>query len=143
MSKDKNLTFNDRTVNGVEGPFVRVDCDCDRYLLVREEDLTPDYRTVLSRIEVLKGPAIDRLHEFEKLGMEPEEIKARMNEQADGIASYIYSTEMKISSLTSDIDTLLRENKYLLKLCKEKDKEIKELKDKLNRIDCVVIEEEK
>lgn len=77
MSKEKNLTMV-RTINGHTGPCV----DPQTHLYCREEirepiDLhDPTIRYIkYSPVEGLFGPAIDRLYEFEKLGMEPEEIE--------------------------------------------------------------------
>lgn len=81
MSKEKNLTFNG-IICGHEGPFAIA----DTYMIliedpIYEHDPREPWRgvNVTQGAKYMKSPAIDRLHEFEKLGMEPEEIGAMKN----------------------------------------------------------------
>jgi chromosome segregation ATPase len=59
MSKEKNLTL-------VPGSFPVVDATQHTWMRFNKDGV---------RCDQLFGPAIDRLYEFEKLGLEPEEIK--------------------------------------------------------------------
>lgn len=84
MSKEKNLVFMNKGVPVVEGAKHRklahidvsskrpecVSCLCSTPLgIVRHKDELDAF---------IVGPAIDRLYEFEKLGMEPEEIEKQL-----------------------------------------------------------------
>lgn len=79
--KEKNLTMV-RTINGYHGACV----DPKTHIYCREEIREPfdPYFPTIKRcprppVEGLFGPAIDRLHEFEKLGVEPDELLAMIN----------------------------------------------------------------
>lgn len=65
MSKEKNLTYLSLHTG-------KVSVDSRSHEWVR-------YSRSGIRCDQLNGPAIDRLYEFEKLGMEPEEIKEILN----------------------------------------------------------------
>lgn len=84
MSKEKNLTYlslgtGKMSVDAREHEWMRY----DRYGV---------------RYDQLNGPAIDRLHEFEKLGLEPEEIRGRL-EAADDYRKEIAALEKDNNNL--------------------------------------------
>lgn len=103
----KNLTFKD-TVNGIEGVFVNalrcLDPEFDYHIITERENYfdNPNLQVTHSRT-VIKGPAIDRLYEFEKLGMEPEEIQKLKLENADLIRKRYDDRQVK-----EDYDALVK-----------------------------------
>lgn len=84
MSKEKNLTFMNKGVPVVEGakhrklahfdPLLKGD-NCVNCLRSMSLGVMKGQRELDS---VIVGPAIDRLYEFEKIGLEPEEIELTM-----------------------------------------------------------------
>ena len=104
MSKEKNLTMV-RTINGHRGPCV----DPQTHLYCREEireHYDPDFptirRMVCPPVEGLFGPAIDRLHEFEKLGMEPEEIEKILGSSSVAVLRELERIKAKLEQKTDE-----------------------------------------
>lgn len=84
MSKEKNLTWgNMMVIHNQSGPFVYARDHI--YVCERDEANTGE---LLSKVEAIKGPAIDRLHAFEKIGMEPEEIRGRLEATEEYIETF-------------------------------------------------------
>ena len=118
MSKEKNLTFID---NDVDRAVINLDGHCSK--TVSEE--TPYANRPYLQWMYLFGPAIDRLHEFEKLGMEPEEIRGRL-EAADDYRKEIAALERdnnKLRDLNQRLhDRLTEQTGVVLGLEKENEK---------------------
>lgn len=114
----KNLTFKD-TVNGVDGIFIRVDIPDDTsYVWMCEPgEIINDIKLGKPRYYLL-GPAIDRLYEFEQLGMEPEEIE-KLKYERDIIEAALNSIKKDTKELFDTISSLKAMNADLMKTIDE------------------------
>jgi chromosome segregation ATPase len=126
MSKEKNLT-SVKTINGYHGPCV----DPQKHVYSREEYHEPNdpfepyvRRVSIPPIEGLFGPAIDRLYEFEKLGMEPEEIEKLLeNNQLK---------DRNIHSLVRDMNELRSANRKMYDENRELERRLKNVQHALS-----------
>lgn len=111
MSKEKNLTFmyGNRVVS--ESAMACKRCHGDLGM-------------------VTFGPAIDRLHEFEKLGMEPEEIERKLKDYKVAM-NRVYGLANEKEALTKGYTVTVEE--YCTRI-NEKNEEIAELERRLKNV---------
>ena len=109
MSKEKNLTMLDPN-----GEAIAV----NPHAIFKDMVSYPS--AGISMVLVGYGPAIDRLHEFEKLGLEPEEIKEkdstieRLNRENTERCLAMFDKDETIRDLQSKIEKLSKTNTELI-----------------------------
>lgn len=134
MSKEKNLVFMNKRVPVVEGkghrklvhkePELSMKPHCVSYLHFTSLDVKR-YEGELDSYIV--GPAIDRLYEFEKLGMEPEEIERKLKDYKV-VMNRVYGLANEKEALTKGYTVTVEE--YCTRI-NEKNEEIAELERRL------------
>ena len=90
----------------------------------------------------LSGPVVDRLHEFEKLGYEPEELKPlvesdkQKKEDLKRAVNSIYGTRVFTEPMKVLVTTVPKEESVVLKKMRERQKEFEEFEKKVKAAIC-------
>ena len=124
MSKEKNLVIMNKGVPTVEGEKHRklAHIDCVSCLRITPLEITKHEGELDS---VIVGPAINRLYEFEKLGMEPEEIESMMidskaaNGHIHNLFEMLFDKCDEIEALEDELADCRARHAHELKIVKE------------------------
>ena len=149
MSKEKNLTFME--TNKLNKIVVNLDGHCcDTYTddpveVYSNLDPLKPYATLPGkRYSYVSGPAIDRLHEFEKLGMEPEEIE-RLKKYYDACSSNVKELSEKLClkelaymELEQELKGYRTQQSHFMDCNKDQADEIDRLQKEVTRLNNVI-----